>query len=205
MLTDQLVGPGGEIARWDSPRIDTRHTHGTGCTLASAIAVGLARGEPLPHAIDAARRFVRLAMLGAPGLGAGHGPMAQQSVRLDRDGPNQITLPLSDFAASAAFYEALGLTRIVDAAPRYARFESANGVTVSIEAAQEMPHGPMLYIECDDLDSAVATLRATGAVVSDPQDQSWGWREARTLDPAGNAICLYRAGEARRFPAWRIT
>ncbi|WP_267389437.1 bifunctional hydroxymethylpyrimidine kinase/phosphomethylpyrimidine kinase [Sphingomonas sp. GC_Shp_3] len=204
MLTDRLVGPDGEIARWKSPRIDTRHTHGTGCTLASAIAVGLARGATLPRAVERARAFVRLAMLGAAGLGGGHGPMAQQSVRLDRDGPNQITLPLTDFASSAAFYEALGLTRIVDAAPRYARFESANGVTVSIEAAEEMPNGPMLYVECDDLDAALAALRATGALVSDPQDQSWGWREARTLDPAGNAICLYRAGEARRFPAWRI-
>jgi hydroxymethylpyrimidine/phosphomethylpyrimidine kinase len=204
VLTDRLVGPDGEIARWDAPRIDTRHTHGTGCTLASAIAVGLARGEPLPRAIAHARRFVRLAILGAPGLGGGHGPMGQQSVRLDRDGPNQITLPLNDFAASAGFYEALGLTRIVDAGPRYARFESANSVTLSIEAAEEMPHGPMLYFECDDLDAAVAALRATGAVVSDPQDRSWGWREARTLDPAGNAICLYHAGERRRFPAWRI-
>jgi hydroxymethylpyrimidine/phosphomethylpyrimidine kinase len=203
-LTDRLIGSDGEIARWDSPRIDTRHTHGTGCTLASAIAVGLARGETLSRAVEHARRFVRLAMLGAADLGGGHGPMAQQSVRLDSDGPNQITLPLTDFAASAAFYEALGLTRIVDAGSRYARFESANGVTVSIEAADEMPHGPTLYVECDDLDAAVAALRATGAVVTDPRDQSWGWREARTLDPAGNAICLYRAGEARRFPAWRI-
>ena len=204
MLTDRLVGPDGEVARWDSPRIDTRQTHGTGCTLASAIAVGLARGETLHRAVERARAFVRLAMLGAAGLGGGHGPMGQQSVRLDGDGPNQITLPLTDFAASAAFYEALGLTRIVDAGPRYARFESANGVTVSIEAADEMPHGPMLYVECDDLDAAVTALRATGAPVSAPQEQSWGWREARTLDPAGNAICLYRAGEARRFSAWRI-
>ena len=204
VLTDRLVGPSGEIARWDSPRIDTRHTHGTGCTLASAIAVGLARGEPLVQAIERARRFVRLAMLGAPGLGGGHGPMGQQSVRLDRDGPNQVTLPLTDFTASATFYEALGLTRIVDAAPRYARFESTGGVTLSIEAAEEMPHGTILYFECDDLDAAVAALRATGAAVGAPVEQNWGWREAHTRDPAGNAICLYRAGEARRFPAWRI-
>ncbi|SDA16710.1 bifunctional hydroxymethylpyrimidine kinase/phosphomethylpyrimidine kinase [Sphingomonas sp. NFR15] len=206
-LTDRLVGPEGEIARWDSPRIETRHTHGTGCTLASAIATELARGAPLPQAVARGRGFVRLAMLGAPGFGAGHGPMGHQSVRLDAPDaptPNQITLPLTDFAASAAFYEALGLRRIVDAPPRYARFESAGGVTLSIEAADEMPDGTMLYVECGDLDAAVAALRGLGAAVSDPADQRWGWREARTRDPAGNAICLYQAGEARRFPAWRI-
>jgi len=207
-LTDRLVGPDGEIARWDSPRIATRHTHGTGCTLASAIATELARGAALPHAIERARGFVRLAMLGAPGFGGGHGPMGHQTVRLDGPRPvptpNQITLPLTDFPASAAFYEALGLTRIVDAAPHYARFESEGGVTLSIEAADEMPHGAMLYFECDDLDAAVTAVRATGASVGDPLDQRWGWREARTRDPAGNALCLYQAGEARRFPAWRI-
>ena len=207
-LTDRLVGPDGEIARWNSPRIATRHTHGTGCTLASAIATELARGAPLPHAIARARSFVRLAMLGAPGFGGGHGPMGHHTVRLDgprpAPTPNQITLPLTNFAASAAFYEALGLTRIVDAAPRYARFESEGGVTLSIEAADEMPHGAMLYLECDDLDATVTALRATGASVDDPVEQRWGWREARTRDPAGNALCLYQAGEARRFPAWRI-
>jgi len=207
-LTDRLVGPEGEIARWQSQRIATRHSHGTGCTLASAIATELARGAPLQRAIDRARSFVRLAMLGAPGLGSGHGPMGHQTVRLDGPGPapspNHITLPLTDFPASATFYEALGLRRIVEAAPRYARFESDAGVTLSIEAANEMPHGAMLYFECEDIDAAVTALRATGASVSDPTDQRWGWREARTRDPAGNAICLYQAGEARRFPAWRI-
>ena len=37
-----------------------------------------------------------------------------------------------------------------------------------------------------------------------PQDESWGWREARLLDPSGNIVCLYSAGENRRYPAWRI-
>lgn len=60
---------------WSSPRIDTVHTHGTGCTLASAIAVGLARGLDLVEAIIVARKFVRAALLAAPGFGAGHGPM----------------------------------------------------------------------------------------------------------------------------------
>jgi hydroxymethylpyrimidine/phosphomethylpyrimidine kinase len=38
-----------------------------------------------------------------------------------------------------------------------------------------------------------------------PTDEDWGWREARLTDPAGNAICLYQAGEQRRFPPWRLT
>ena len=60
---------------WQSPRIDTRHTHGTGCTLASAIAAGLAQGLLVEAAIERAREYVRRAILGAPGFGRGHGPL----------------------------------------------------------------------------------------------------------------------------------
>ena len=57
------------------PRIDTRHTHGTGCTLSAAIAAGLARGAPLEAAVEDAVAWVRAAIAGAPGLGAGRGPL----------------------------------------------------------------------------------------------------------------------------------
>ncbi len=57
------------------PRIETRHTHGTGCTLSAAIAAGLARGVPLTEAVAAAVAWVRRAIAGAPGLGAGRGPL----------------------------------------------------------------------------------------------------------------------------------
>jgi hydroxymethylpyrimidine/phosphomethylpyrimidine kinase len=60
---------------WDSPRIDTRHTHGTGCTLASAIATGLAQGMAIEAAVERARDYVRRAIESAPGLGGGHGPL----------------------------------------------------------------------------------------------------------------------------------
>jgi hydroxymethylpyrimidine/phosphomethylpyrimidine kinase len=60
---------------FEGPRIATRSTHGTGCTLASAIAAGLAARLPLPDAVDRARRYVVLAMQAAPGLGKGHGPL----------------------------------------------------------------------------------------------------------------------------------
>jgi hydroxymethylpyrimidine/phosphomethylpyrimidine kinase len=73
-VIDQLVTNTG-IRRWDDSRIDTIHTHGTGCTLASAIAAGLGNGLPLDDAIDRARQYVRAAMLAAPGLGGGHGPL----------------------------------------------------------------------------------------------------------------------------------
>ncbi|KQS05059.1 hydroxymethylpyrimidine/phosphomethylpyrimidine kinase [Sphingomonas sp. Leaf357] len=79
-VTDILYAPDGEIARWSAPRIHTTSTHGTGCTLASAIATGLGQGMALPEAIERAIRFVRRALEAAPGLGQGHGPMGQQSV-----------------------------------------------------------------------------------------------------------------------------
>ena len=60
---------------WESPRLETRHTHGTGCTLASAIAAGLAQGHALEDAVDRARAYVHRAIAGAPGLGRGHGPL----------------------------------------------------------------------------------------------------------------------------------
>jgi len=58
-----------------SPRIGTRHTHGTGCTLASAIATGLAQGMSLRSAIERARRYLIAALESAPGYGQGHGPL----------------------------------------------------------------------------------------------------------------------------------
>jgi len=58
-----------------SPRIDTRHTHGTGCTLASAIACNLALGAPLREAVEDAREYVHQAIRTAPGFGKGHGPL----------------------------------------------------------------------------------------------------------------------------------
>jgi hydroxymethylpyrimidine/phosphomethylpyrimidine kinase len=59
----------------ESARIDTRHTHGTGCTLASAIAARLAQGDDLASACRAAKAYVTKAIIQAPGLGHGHGPL----------------------------------------------------------------------------------------------------------------------------------
>lgn len=81
VLEDRLVRPGQDAVVWRSPRIATRHTHGTGCTLASAIATELGKGAALEEAIRCARAFVRAALLAAPGFGAGQGPLGHQAVR----------------------------------------------------------------------------------------------------------------------------
>jgi hydroxymethylpyrimidine/phosphomethylpyrimidine kinase len=73
-VVDLLMTPDGE-AIFEGERIITRHTHGTGCTLASAIATGLAQGLSLEDAIARAWAYVREAILHAPGFGAGHGPL----------------------------------------------------------------------------------------------------------------------------------
>ena len=82
VLTDRLVTGVGEQARWQDARIDTTSTHGTGCTLAAAIATGLGQGMSLEAAIARARQFVRAALAAAPGLGQGHGPLGHAAVKL---------------------------------------------------------------------------------------------------------------------------
>jgi hydroxymethylpyrimidine/phosphomethylpyrimidine kinase len=214
MLIDRLYQPGapenGGIIEMAAPVIDTPHTHGTGCTLASAIACGLGEGLPLEAAVARARDFVRLALLNAPGFGGGHGPMGHQAVRNDGlfTGPalNQITLPARDFERSVAFYRLLGLTQIVDSSSNgYARFEAANGVTLSIHVDEGAVGAGVTYLESGALDAWAAYLSRKGVRFDQmPRDEDWGWREARLTDPAGNALCLYQAGEYRRFPPWRI-
>ena len=75
------------------PRIDTRHTHGTGCTLSAAIAAGLARGTPLEAAVAGAVAWVRAAIAGAPGLGAGRGPLDHFAEVASRDSTDSISPP----------------------------------------------------------------------------------------------------------------
>jgi hydroxymethylpyrimidine/phosphomethylpyrimidine kinase len=78
LQADELVDvyfDGREWHEWREPRLDTRHTHGTGCTLSAAICAGLALGHPRLRAVERARDFTRRAIRSAPGLGAGHGPL----------------------------------------------------------------------------------------------------------------------------------
>jgi len=73
-VVDVLMTAAGETT-FEGERIQTRHTHGTGCTLASACATGLAKGLKLEEAVAEAWNYVHEAMLRAPGFGAGHGPL----------------------------------------------------------------------------------------------------------------------------------
>jgi hydroxymethylpyrimidine/phosphomethylpyrimidine kinase len=74
MLVD-LLAHEGQIDRFENTRIDTTSTHGTGCTMASAIAAGIAFGLPLKQAVVQARAYVQKAIETAPGFGHGHGPL----------------------------------------------------------------------------------------------------------------------------------
>lgn len=91
-VIDRLLAPdGSEIRRLEGKRFDTDDTHGTGCTFASALACGLGAGMNLEDAFCQAVRFVRIAIIHAPGFGSGHGPLGHQDVtdfieeRLGRD------------------------------------------------------------------------------------------------------------------------
>jgi hydroxymethylpyrimidine/phosphomethylpyrimidine kinase len=71
---------GGDFTDFEAPRQDTPHTHGTGCTLATAIACSLAQGHGMPDAVSRAHAYVQTAIRTAPGLGAGHGPLGHTPV-----------------------------------------------------------------------------------------------------------------------------
>ena len=74
VLTDYLVSD-DQTVKFDNPRLETVHTHGTGCTLASALAAGLAQGMALSDATARAIQYVHEAIKAAPDFGAGHGPL----------------------------------------------------------------------------------------------------------------------------------
>lgn len=120
---------------------------------------------------------------------------------------NQVTAPAHDLERSIAFYLLLGLKLIVKS-PHYARFELPEGdATFSLHpVAGEIlrANAPQIYFECD-VDAEYARLCAAGlAFEHPPTDQRWLWREAWLRDPAGNALCLFHAGENRRNPPWRL-
>ena len=209
-LADALIET-DNMTSWQGQRIDTTSTHGTGCTMASAIACFLGQGDTLPSAVERARTFVSVALFAASGLGQGAGPVGSANVRLDiGPGPrlNQVTLTVNDYAKSVHFYSLLALKQIVDSPEnQYARFETAGGATLSIQADPEekVSATTAVYLECDDLDAQVERLARAGIPFEHaPRNQPWMWREARLRDPSGNIIFLYKAGEARRFPPWRV-
>lgn len=72
---------GARAVQFDHARIDTPHTHGTGCTLSAAIATLIGHGQPLAHAVRLGRNFTLRAIEAAPGLGRGNGPLGHHAVR----------------------------------------------------------------------------------------------------------------------------
>jgi hydroxymethylpyrimidine/phosphomethylpyrimidine kinase len=75
LIVDFLHEHGRNIKRFENPRIPSKDTHGTGCTLASAIATGIAQSLTLEDSVIRARKYVYEAIMSAPGLGGGHGPL----------------------------------------------------------------------------------------------------------------------------------
>jgi len=121
---------------------------------------------------------------------------------------NQITVPSLDLETSVAFYKTLGLQLIVDALPRYARFECQEGdSTFSIHLVEQLPtgNGITIYFEDSNIEDLVTSLKSKGIIfISEPEDKPWLWREAHLNDPDGNHIILFYAGTNRKNPPWRI-
>jgi catechol 2,3-dioxygenase-like lactoylglutathione lyase family enzyme len=122
---------------------------------------------------------------------------------------NHVTVGVGDVERSVAFYETLGLRQIVASYPHYARFVCPEGdSTLSLLALADgvaASATTTVHFECDDLDRTVAELKRKGLVFEqDPVDQPYLWREATLKDPDANLIFLYKAGENRLNPPWRL-
>ncbi len=125
---------------------------------------------------------------------------------------NQVTIYSQKTVETVEFFEKLGLRRIVDSLPRYARLECPDGQsTLSVHEAEKRPVGSVstqdivLYFECENLDAEVDRLKKLGlAFDEDPTDRPWLWRQAYLKDPNGNKICLFHAGNNRKNPPWRL-
>lgn len=121
---------------------------------------------------------------------------------------NQVTIPSLNVEESTKFYIKLGLHLIVDASPRYVRFEVPDGdATFSIHKVTKLAteNNVVVYFEDESLDKLVKELKEKGIIFSQlPKDETWLWREAHLLDPDGNKIILFKAGKNRKNPPWRI-
>jgi len=121
---------------------------------------------------------------------------------------NQVTIPSIDVFKSSEFYKTLGLKMIVDALPRYVRFECPQGdSTFSIHLVDTLPkeNGIMIYFENEQMDQLVDDLINKGLKFDElPNDKSWGWREARLKDLDQNQIIIFQGGDYRKNPPWKI-
>lgn len=119
---------------------------------------------------------------------------------------NQVTLPVTDMPKAVDFYQTLGFVLIVDT-PHYARFQCPIGdASFSLSLEEEaFNNGSVIYFEHEQLDVWVEELTAKGIEFQQqPTDERYLWREAILLDPSGNKIKLYWAGENRLNPPWKV-
>jgi len=127
---------------------------------------------------------------------------------------NQVTLTVINMDESTEFYRRLGFLHIVDTA-HYARFACPDeGATFSLSLAEpssltitgkKLSSGTTIYFEHEQLDEWITTIQSRGIEFEQlPISQSYLWREAILVDPSGNKIKLYWAGENRLNPPWRV-
>ena len=116
---------------------------------------------------------------------------------------NQITVPVLNIETSIEFYKLLGLKLIVNSTNRYARFECPQGdSTFSLHKVDQLliGEGVWIYFEVENLDEKFKELKNKGVdFLTEPTDQTWLWKEAKLLDPDGNTLILYKAGENRNI------
>jgi catechol 2,3-dioxygenase-like lactoylglutathione lyase family enzyme len=121
---------------------------------------------------------------------------------------NHVTLEVRDVEESARFYVRLGLEQIVADYPEYARLLAPNGsTTLSLHRDEDagVKHTASIHFEVDDVDLEVRRLQQAGfRFILEPTDQPYLWREATLLDPDGHRLFIYRAGENRLDPPWRL-
>ncbi len=121
---------------------------------------------------------------------------------------NQVTISSLDVTKSTAFYKTLGLNLIVDALPRYVRFECPDGEsTFSIHSVDALPDGNKitLYFEVDTLSKTVSELKEKGITFNtEITEQPWLWTDVNLNDPDGHHIIIFHAGKNRKNPPWRV-
>ena len=119
---------------------------------------------------------------------------------------NQVTVQSNNIIESIEFYKTLGLILIVEDT-HYARFEFPEGdSTFSIHHTTDLkPSNTIVYFEVNNLLKTISELKKKGvSFIQAPKQESWLWHESRVLDPSGNTICIYSAGENRKHPPWRV-
>jgi len=121
---------------------------------------------------------------------------------------NQVTVSSLDVTQSTEFYKTLGLKLIVNALPRYVRFECPDGEsTFSVHSVDALPDGNKitLYFEVDNLSETVSDLKEKGITFNtEIMDQPWLWHEVHLNDPDGHHIIIFHAGKNRKDPPWRV-